>query len=111
MNAKLFSYNIKCVLCLSIMQHYSLHCRQIIILGDGAVGKTSIALRQTEDMFSNTYKQTIGLDFFLRRLTLSGKCPSKFDFLFVKQLSCREHSGHAPNLGHRRTIDRWENAA
>nr|CCA17515.1 ras family GTPase putative [Albugo laibachii Nc14] len=48
---------------------------KIIILGDGAVGKTSIALRQTEDVFSNTYKQTIGLDFFLRRLTLSENTP------------------------------------
>lgn len=47
----------------------------MIILGDGAVGKTSIAMRHTEDSFSNMYKQTIGLDFFLKRLALPGKTP------------------------------------
>ncbi|KAK1936735.1 Ras-related protein Rab-28 [Phytophthora citrophthora] len=45
---------------------------QVIILGDGAVGKTSIAMRHTEDNFSTTYKQTIGLDFFLKRMALPG---------------------------------------
>lgn len=45
---------------------------KVIILGDGAVGKTSIAMRHTEDNFSNVYKQTIGLDFFLKRLGLPG---------------------------------------
>ncbi|RLN96155.1 hypothetical protein BBJ28_00011635 [Nothophytophthora sp. Chile5] len=45
---------------------------QVIILGDGAVGKTSIAMRHTEDNFSATYKQTIGLDFFLKRMALPG---------------------------------------
>lgn len=44
----------------------------MIILGDGAVGKTSVAMRHTEDNFSNVYKQTIGLDFFLKRLALPG---------------------------------------
>ena len=45
---------------------------QVIILGDGAVGKTSIATRFTADSFSQVYKQTIGLDFFVKRLTLPG---------------------------------------
>ena len=45
---------------------------KIILLGDGAVGKTSIAHRFTNDSFSASYKQTIGLDFFIRRLTLPG---------------------------------------
>ncbi|KAL3669678.1 hypothetical protein V7S43_005060 [Phytophthora oleae] len=45
---------------------------KVIILGDGAVGKTSIAMRHTEDNFSTTYKQTIGLDFFLKRMALPG---------------------------------------
>jgi len=45
---------------------------KVIILGDGAVGKTSIALRFTEDSFGINYKQTIGLDFFLKRLVLPG---------------------------------------
>jgi len=43
---------------------------KVIILGDGAVGKTSIAMRFTEDYFSKSYKQTIGLDFFIKQLVL-----------------------------------------
>jgi GTPase SAR1 family protein len=45
---------------------------QVIILGDGSVGKTSLAMRYTRDHFSATYKQTIGLDFFIKRLELPG---------------------------------------
>lgn len=37
---------------------------KIVILGDGAVGKTSLALRFIEDQFGKQYKQTIGVDFF-----------------------------------------------
>ena len=43
---------------------------KVILLGDGAVGKTSIATRFCKDDFSVSYKQTIGLDFFLRTITL-----------------------------------------
>lgn len=45
---------------------------KIILLGDGAVGKTSIATRFTQDQFAKHYKQTIGLDFFIKRLVLPG---------------------------------------
>eukprot|EP00854_Cymbomonas_tetramitiformis_P022778 gene22778-27498_t len=45
---------------------------KVIIVGDGAVGKTSIAMRFTEDYFSKSYKQTIGLDFFIKQLVLPG---------------------------------------
>mmetsp|Transcript_26653 Transcript_26653/g.58019 ORF Transcript_26653/g.58019 Transcript_26653/m.58019 type:complete len:103 (+) Transcript_26653:365-673(+) len=44
---------------------------KVIILGDGAVGKTSLANRFTEDLFSKSYKQTIGVNFFIKQLTLS----------------------------------------
>lgn len=46
---------------------------KVIILGDGAVGKTSLATRFCEDHFAKHYKQTIGLDFFAKRLTLPGE--------------------------------------
>jgi Ras-related protein Rab-28 len=45
---------------------------KVIILGDGAVGKTSLCMRFTEDSFAKSYKQTIGLDFYLKQLTLPG---------------------------------------
>lgn len=44
-----------------------------ILLGDGAVGKTSLATRFTEDHFGKNYKQTIGLDFMVKRLVLPGE--------------------------------------
>ena len=45
---------------------------KIILLGDGAVGKTSIASRFVKDNFAKQYKQTIGLDFFLKKVVLPG---------------------------------------
>jgi Ras-related protein Rab-28 len=41
---------------------------KVILLGNGAVGKTSICNRFSEDKFSATYKQTVGVDFFIRRV-------------------------------------------
>lgn len=46
---------------------------QVILLGDGTVGKTSIATRFAQDDFSQSYKQTIGLDFFVKRIVLPGR--------------------------------------
>jgi Ras-related protein Rab-28 len=46
---------------------------KVILLGDGAVGKTSVAMRFCNDYFSKKYKQTIGLDFFMKRITLPGQ--------------------------------------
>lgn len=49
------------------------HQYKIILLGDGAVGKTSIATRFAEDKFSQNYKQTVGVDFFIKRINLPRK--------------------------------------
>ncbi|KAJ8611940.1 hypothetical protein CTAYLR_004371 [Chrysophaeum taylorii] len=46
---------------------------KVILLGDGAVGKTSIAQRFAGDGFAQTYKQTIGVDFFVKRIVLPGE--------------------------------------
>lgn len=46
---------------------------KIILLGDGAVGKTSIATRFSEEKFSQNYKQTVGVDFFMKRLNIPRK--------------------------------------
>lgn len=43
---------------------------KVVILGDGTVGKTSLCMRICEAEFPVKYKQTIGLDFFVKRLEL-----------------------------------------
>uniref|UniRef100_A0A6I8PJG5 Ras-related protein Rab-28 n=1 Tax=Xenopus tropicalis TaxID=8364 RepID=A0A6I8PJG5_XENTR len=45
---------------------------KIVILGDGACGKTSLAMRFAQESFGKQYKQTVGIDFFLKRITLPG---------------------------------------
>ncbi|XP_035674505.1 ras-related protein Rab-28-like [Branchiostoma floridae] len=45
---------------------------KIVIMGDGASGKTSLAVRYSQENFGKQYKQTVGLDFFLRRIVLPG---------------------------------------
>ena len=46
---------------------------KVILLGDGTTGKTCIVTRFAQNHFGKTYQQTIGLDFFLKRLVLPGK--------------------------------------
>lgn len=48
------------------------HQLKIVLLGDGASGKTSLAMRFAQEAFGKQYKQTLGLDFFLKRITLPG---------------------------------------
>ncbi|XP_057562359.1 ras-related protein Rab-28 isoform X2 [Hippopotamus amphibius kiboko] len=45
---------------------------KIVVLGDGTSGKTSLTTYFAQETFGKQYKQTIGLDFFLRRITLPG---------------------------------------
>lgn len=44
---------------------------KLVVVGDGASGKTSIISRYTQDQFGVQYNQTIGLDFFLKRISLA----------------------------------------
>ncbi|MBD3406608.1 MAG: GTP-binding protein [Candidatus Lokiarchaeota archaeon] len=41
---------------------------KIVMLGDGAVGKTALTTRFTQDHFETDYKRTIGSDFAVKRL-------------------------------------------
>lgn len=43
---------------------------KVVVLGNGTVGKTSLIMRFCEDHFGRSYKQTIGVDFFVKRLEL-----------------------------------------
>ncbi|XP_019408816.1 PREDICTED: ras-related protein Rab-28 isoform X3 [Crocodylus porosus] len=45
---------------------------KLVLLGDGTSGKTSLATRFAQEAFGKQYKQTVGLDFFLKRITLPG---------------------------------------
>ncbi len=43
---------------------------KIVMLGDGAVGKTALTLRFTQDYFEADYKRTIGSDFAIKKIEL-----------------------------------------
>ena len=45
---------------------------KVIVMGDGAVGKTSLINRFCQDGFGQSYKQTIGVDFFNKKVVLPG---------------------------------------
>ncbi len=44
---------------------------KIVMLGDGAVGKTAMTTRFTQDYFEADYKRTIGTDFSVKRLVIA----------------------------------------
>lgn len=43
---------------------------KIVLLGDGTVGKSSMAMRFADELFDKNYKQTVGCDFIVRRLDM-----------------------------------------
>ncbi|MGY5878789.1 MAG: GTP-binding protein [Candidatus Thorarchaeota archaeon] len=43
---------------------------KIVMLGDGAVGKTAMTTRFTQDSFDSDYKRTIGADFAVKRMEI-----------------------------------------
>ena len=45
---------------------------KVVVLGNGTVGKTSIIMRFCEDYFAKSYKQTVGVDFFVKRFEMPG---------------------------------------
>jgi small GTP-binding protein len=46
---------------------------KIIVIGDAAVGKTSIAVRFTKGFFSPSYIATLGVNFFVQNVTVNTK--------------------------------------
>ena len=46
------------------------YVQKLIIVGDPAVGKTSLLLRYVEDRFEEEYLSTIGVDFYMQTLTI-----------------------------------------
>jgi len=43
-------------------------CRQVVIVGNGAVGKSSMIQRYCKGTFTKDYKKTIGVDFLERQI-------------------------------------------
>ncbi|MEM2109636.1 MAG: Rab family GTPase [Candidatus Odinarchaeota archaeon] len=43
---------------------------KIALVGDGAVGKTSLIIKFVENMFKHEYKSTIGVDIFTKSVTI-----------------------------------------
>ncbi|MFX0092830.1 MAG: Rab family GTPase [Candidatus Hodarchaeota archaeon] len=46
---------------------------KIVVLGDGAVGKTSLIKRYIEGVFKSDYKVTLGVDIFKKAVTMNDK--------------------------------------
>ncbi|MHA1670704.1 MAG: Rab family GTPase [Promethearchaeota archaeon] len=46
---------------------------KLCIFGDGGTGKSSLIQRYLEGVFNATFQQTIGMDFYLKKLDLDGK--------------------------------------
>lgn len=49
------------------------YCFNVIIIGDQAVGKTSLMVKFADDSFQDSYKPTIGLDFKSKKITVDNK--------------------------------------
>ncbi|XP_067139631.1 ras-related protein Rab-28-like [Centruroides vittatus] len=45
---------------------------KFVIVGDGGTGKTSLTTKFTQEQFEKQYHQTVGIDFFLKRISLPG---------------------------------------
>ncbi|GMS95700.1 hypothetical protein PENTCL1PPCAC_17875 [Pristionchus entomophagus] len=54
-------------------QHQKERLLKVVVCGDGASGKTSLCLRFAHETFDGDYHQTLGLDFFIRRIILPGE--------------------------------------
>lgn len=46
----------------------NLFIQQVVIIGNGAVGKSSLIQRYCRGIFTNQYKKTIGVDFLERTI-------------------------------------------
>ncbi|UJR15124.1 hypothetical protein I4U23_002089 [Adineta vaga] len=44
---------------------------KIVLIGDGSSGKTSITERFSKDAFNREYNQTLGIDYYLKRINLT----------------------------------------
>lgn len=49
---------------------------KVVVVGDGSAGKSSFIARFAQDKFGKQYRQTMGIDFFHKKISIHGsKCP------------------------------------
>ncbi|KAI5192842.1 Ras-related protein Rab-1A [Nematocida sp. AWRm77] len=53
-------------------QEYA-HLFKVLMVGSSGVGKTSIVMKYTEDIYKDTYRSTIGVDFRLKTISVDGE--------------------------------------
>lgn len=54
------------------MNNSTQHSIKLLIVGDSGVGKTSLLVRYCEDQFHTDYLSTIGVDFKVKKIQVSG---------------------------------------
>jgi small GTP-binding protein len=70
--APLFRSGFECTIAPVIMSIAGLPVAKIIMLGDSAVGKTSLIMRYTDDTFSGQFLSTLGFDYRRKNLIANG---------------------------------------
>ncbi len=73
---------------------------KVILLGNGSVGKTSLANRFARDKFTETYKPSLGVDFMVKRIEYKGRKVKVLVFdtagqEFISSLRKRYYAGAA----------------
>ena len=66
------SYNSEGMSSMGLTDDYD-YLLKIIVVGDGAVGKTALSVRFTQGKFDDDYKMTIGVDFAVKMMEVNGK--------------------------------------
>ena len=73
---------------------------KVVMMGDGAVGKTSLVLRYTQNSFSPEYKQSLGASFAVKDLSIHNQQVKLVIWDIAGQPSFRQVRRHYYNGAH-----------
>ena len=68
-NISIFQYTVLWISYISLNLDHLLFSLQVVIVGNGAVGKSSMIQRYCKGIFTRNYKKTIGVDFLEKHIT------------------------------------------
>ena len=68
-NISIFQYTVLWISYISLNLDRLLFSLQVVIVGNGAVGKSSMIQRYCKGIFTRNYKKTIGVDFLEKHIT------------------------------------------